>query len=92
SGAVCVKICKNVMAIRKAIPSELPSLARLIWRAMVAERVWRPIPEVETEPRENFQVGVFDSVTGRLCGCAGLRKTGQPHDTAVLGSELTPDD
>jgi len=36
----------------EAIPSEPPSLARLIWRAMVAERGWRQIPLVNpSEPQ-----------------------------------------
>jgi ribosomal-protein-alanine N-acetyltransferase len=43
-------------------------------------------------PRQNFQVGIFESDSGRLCGCAGLRKAGASAGTAVLGVELTPDD
>ena len=43
-------------------------------------------------PRQNFQVGIFAQDTGRLCGCAGLRKAGKAEGTAVLGIELTPDD
>lgn len=44
------------------------------------------------EPRENFQGGIFDRRTGRLCGCAGMRQKGLPAKTAILGIELTPDD
>ena len=40
------------------------------------------------EPRRNFQIGVFDLATGRLLGCAGLRRTGD--DIAVFGIELAP--
>jgi [ribosomal protein S5]-alanine N-acetyltransferase len=43
-------------------------------------------------PRLNFQVGIFERDTGRLCGCAGLRQASQNEGTAVLGIELTPDD
>ena len=43
-------------------------------------------------PRQNFQAGIFEQETGRLCGCAGLRKAGSNEGTAVLGIELTPDD
>ena len=43
-------------------------------------------------PRQNFQAGIFERKTGRLCGCAGLRKAGRQDGTAVLGIELTPDD
>jgi RimJ/RimL family protein N-acetyltransferase len=43
-------------------------------------------------PRQNFQVGIFERETGRLCGCADLRKAGRQEGTAVLGIELTPDD
>jgi ribosomal-protein-alanine N-acetyltransferase len=44
-------------------------------------------------PRQNFQAGVFEQETGRLCGCAGLRKAGSNDGrTAVLGIELAPDD
>lgn len=42
----------------------------------------------ETEPRRNFQIGIFDGRNGELCGCAGLRKSSD--DTAVLGIELAP--
>jgi ribosomal-protein-alanine N-acetyltransferase len=44
------------------------------------------------EPRRNLQLGLFERDTGRLCGCAGLRRAGQDEATAVLGIELTPDD
>jgi ribosomal-protein-alanine N-acetyltransferase len=37
-------------------------------------------------------MGVFERENGRLCGCAGLRKTGTNGGTAVFGIELTPDD
>lgn len=43
-------------------------------------------------PRLNFQLGVFEQATGRLCGCAGLRRAGISDGTAVLGIELAPDD
>jgi ribosomal-protein-alanine N-acetyltransferase len=43
-------------------------------------------------PRQNFQVGIFERDSDRLCGCAGLRKAGASAGTAVLGIELTPDD
>ena len=39
-------------------------------------------------PRRNFQVGIFETVTGRLLGCAGLRRAGE--GSAVLGIELAP--
>jgi ribosomal-protein-alanine N-acetyltransferase len=42
-------------------------------------------------PRQNYQVGIFDRVDSRLCGCTGLRRSGQPERTAVLGLELSPD-
>lgn len=44
------------------------------------------------EPRRNFQIGIFEQRTGRLCGCAGLRRMEQAERHAVLGIELTPDD
>jgi ribosomal-protein-alanine N-acetyltransferase len=43
-------------------------------------------------PRQNFQIGIFERTTSRLCGCAGLRRAGKSEGTAVLGLELTPDD
>jgi [ribosomal protein S5]-alanine N-acetyltransferase len=43
-------------------------------------------------PRLNFQLGIFEQDTARLCGCAGLRRAGAGEGTAVLGIELTPDD
>lgn len=46
----------------------------------------------QENPRRNFQVGIFMRDTGRLCGCAGLRKADKEEGTAVLGIELTPDD
>lgn len=46
----------------------------------------------QDRPRQNFQIGIFDSATGRLCGCAGLRASEQPKGTAVLGIELAPRD
>jgi ribosomal-protein-alanine N-acetyltransferase len=42
-------------------------------------------------PRQNYQVGIFDRMDSRLGGCAGLRQSGQPERTAVLGLELSPD-
>jgi len=44
------------------------------------------------EPRRNFQVGIFDTATNRLCGCAGLRGRPEDSQTAVLGIELAPSD
>lgn len=44
------------------------------------------------KPRRNFQVGIFDTATKRLCGCAGLRGRPEDGETAVLGIELTPSD
>ncbi len=44
------------------------------------------------DPRQNFQIGIFERTTSRLCGCAGLRHAGRLEGTAVLGLELTPDD
>lgn len=43
-------------------------------------------------PRRNFQLGVFDSVTNRLCGSAGLRERPEDQGTAVFGIELAPSD
>jgi [ribosomal protein S5]-alanine N-acetyltransferase len=42
--------------------------------------------------RRNFQVGIFDTATDRLCGCAGLRGRPEDNETAVLGIELAPSD
>jgi ribosomal-protein-alanine N-acetyltransferase len=44
------------------------------------------------EPRRNFQLGIFERQTGRLCGCAGLRRDECRPDRAELGIELMPDD
>jgi [ribosomal protein S5]-alanine N-acetyltransferase len=44
------------------------------------------------DPRMNFQLGIFERATGRLCGCAGLRNVGKDQETAVFGIELTPSD
>jgi ribosomal-protein-alanine N-acetyltransferase len=41
-------------------------------------------------PRHNFQLGIFDRGTQRLCGCAGLRKALDQEGTAALGIELAP--
>jgi len=46
----------------------------------------------QEEPRRNYQLGIFERATGRLCGCAGLRKEGASEDQASLGIELAPDD
>lgn len=46
----------------------------------------------QDQPRRNRQLGIFDRRSGRLCGVAGLRQAEQPEGTAVLGTELTPDD
>lgn len=43
-------------------------------------------------PRFNYQFGVFDAATHRLCGCAGLRQRPDDRKTAVLGIELAPTD
>jgi len=43
-------------------------------------------------PRQNFQMGIFERGDGRLCGSAGLRKAERDEGTAVLGIELAPDD
>jgi RimJ/RimL family protein N-acetyltransferase len=50
-------------------------------------RVWR-----QQNPRQNFQVGIFERTRSRLCGCAGLRLAGKPEGTAAFGLELTPND
>jgi ribosomal-protein-alanine N-acetyltransferase len=44
------------------------------------------------EPRQNFQLGIFERDAVRLCGCAGLRRAGRDDGTAVLGIELAPDE
>lgn len=49
-------------------------------------RMWQ-----EQNPRQNFQVGIFERPSSRLCGCAGLRQEEKPKGTAVLGLELAPD-
>ena len=49
--------------------------------------VWR-----QQNPRQNFQVGIFERTSSRLCGCAGLRQAGKSEGTAVFGLELTPND
>ena len=46
----------------------------------------------QQNPRQNFQVGIFERKSSRLCGCAGLRQAGKPEGTAVFGLELTPND
>lgn len=44
------------------------------------------------EPRLNYQLAVVQSrEPGVLIGCAGLRRAGQPLDTAEFGMELSPD-
>jgi [ribosomal protein S5]-alanine N-acetyltransferase len=48
--------------------------------------VWR-----KQNPRQNFQVGVFELGRSQLIGCGGLRQQGMPEGTAVLGLELVPD-
>ena len=40
------------------------------------------------QPRTKLQLGVFESATGRLLGCGGLRKV--DDHVAVLGIELAP--
>lgn len=44
----------------------------------------------QQRPRLNYQVGIFDRTTLHLCGCAGLRRAGQPERAAALGLELSP--
>ena len=44
----------------------------------------------DEKPRSNFQVGIFDGNTGKLCGNVGLRKSDQ--DSATFGIELAPDE
>jgi ribosomal-protein-alanine N-acetyltransferase len=46
----------------------------------------------QKEPRENFQLDIFEKATGRLCGGVGLRLRDAASGTAVLGIELAPDD
>lgn len=57
-----------------------PSRAERLFRCFMS---WR-----EQEPRQNFQLGIFDKPTGRLLGSAGLRKTDETR--AILGMELAP--
>lgn len=47
-------------------------------------RDWR-----EQDPRQNL--GIFERRDSQLCGCAGLRQSGQSERMAVLGLELSPD-
>jgi len=42
-------------------------------------------------PRQNYQVGIFDRIDSHLCGCAGLRRAGQPERAAAFGLELSPE-
>jgi ribosomal-protein-alanine N-acetyltransferase len=44
------------------------------------------------KPRLNYQLGLFETATARLCGCAGLRQRPDDRGTAVLGIELAPSD
>lgn len=46
----------------------------------------------DEKPRSNFQLGLFDTATHRLRGCAGLRLRPEDPETAVLGIELSPND
>ena len=46
-------------------------------------RAWR-----QARPRSDFQPGLFEQGTGKLCGCAGLR--GVDDDEAAIGIELAP--
>jgi ribosomal-protein-alanine N-acetyltransferase len=46
----------------------------------------------DEEPRLNYQVGLFETATGRLCGCVGLRQSPDDPAVAVLGIELVPSD
>jgi ribosomal-protein-alanine N-acetyltransferase len=46
----------------------------------------------QENPRQNYQLGIFERSTGRLCGCAGLRTSGSTERHAALGIELTPSD
>ena len=45
----------------------------------------------EQDPRQNYQLGIFERRNSQLCGCAGLRQSGQQERIAVLGLELSPD-
>lgn len=55
-----------------------------------AERLFDLFIEWQHEQsRTNHQLGIFDSSTGALCGCAGLR--GSNADATILGIELAPD-
>ena len=40
------------------------------------------------EPRMNIQLGIFESATGGLLGCGGLRRV--DDDAGILGIELAP--
>lgn len=44
----------------------------------------------DEKPRRNLQLGIFDAVTNRLCGCAGLRIDPAEQGAAVFGIELAP--
>jgi len=45
------------------------------------------------QPRQRFQLGMFEQISGRLCGSAGLRrKLGEDESTLALGLELRPED
>jgi [ribosomal protein S5]-alanine N-acetyltransferase len=46
-------------------------------------QAWR-----RSQPRSNFQLGLFELRTDKLCGCAGLRRL--DGDEAMLGIELAP--
>ena len=38
----------------------------------------------EQDPRQNYQLGVFERRNSQLCGCAGLRQSGQPEGWQFL--------
>ncbi|WP_167561784.1 GNAT family N-acetyltransferase [Bosea lupini] len=42
-------------------------------------------------PRLNFQLGIFDKSSGKLCGCGGVRVKAEDRKVAVLGLELAPE-
>lgn len=44
----------------------------------------------DEQPRRNIQLGIIERASGRLLGCAGLRKS--DDDVAVLGLELAPNE
>ena len=43
------------------------------------------------QPRQNYQLGIFDQRTDLMCGCGGLRMCEADSTIAVFGIELTPE-